>query len=107
MLEEHGKAHLIKNCIEKRTLKPSKALATRHDGEDLEGNYVRNLMENGDDIFGKARTCLSEENRNNCVGNTNDLMTKEEAKKVSFFNTRACLKPIIRLFLIVEACSSY
>ena len=84
-LSEHWKMHLIKNCIEKNTLKPFKVFIIRHNGGDLEGNYIRNLMKNWHDVFDKICVYLSEEKDNKWIGNASDLMTNEEMKKVSFF----------------------
>ena len=58
---------LIKNCIEKRILKPFKVLNTRYHGGDLEENSIRNIIKNGDDIFVKTCICLSKENDKNVL----------------------------------------
>ena len=62
VLEKHGKAYLVKNQIEKNILKRYKVFISRHHVGDLEGNSIRNLMKNGDEIFDETRSFLCEQN---------------------------------------------
>ena len=71
----------MKDVIKKTILKGFKALITRCYGGDLECNSIRNLMKNGDEIFGETSTYLYEQNNHNLIGNSNDVMSNEETKK--------------------------
>ena len=58
MLENYGKVCLVKNEIERNILKLHKVFISRcHEG-DLEDNSIRNLMNDGDEIFDETCACL-------------------------------------------------
>ena len=57
-VEKFGKAHDIKNTIEKNTLRRHRVQVTAHHGVDLESNCIRQLMSKGDDTFSEITDFL-------------------------------------------------
>ena len=85
-MKKHCNFFLVKNVIERSTLKTHKVFATRCHRGYLEGNSVRNLMKSGDDIFENTYVCLIEQNELNLIGGSNDEIKIEEITRMSFLN---------------------
>ena len=72
--------YYIKNHIERNILRRHKIIAVRQCGGELQGNAVRRLMKHGDVMCNDISNYLIDQNNNDKVGNSNDMISDEEIK---------------------------
>ena len=70
----------IKNHIERNILRPCEIIAVRCYGGELQGITVRRLMKHGDVTCNDISNYLIDQNNNDKVGNSNDMISDEEIK---------------------------
>ena len=76
--EECGKVHHVKNQFERKTLCKCKVKVTAHHSGDLEGNSIRRLIGNGDEIYQDMSDYVCQMRNEKKIGNENDTTTNEE-----------------------------
>ena len=74
--------HHVKDQIERKKLRKCKVKVTVSHGGDFEGNSIRPLMGNGDDICQDTSDYLCQMNNENKMGNENDSIRNEEIKTI-------------------------